>query len=94
MCSSQQRRQQTKKVSPDQHPTNSHFQSNGVEDIESENASVGGVSSLSQETAPDDVDVDSHIDIEHINDNALKHLNVSEEMKPLVISYCNILPMR
>lgn len=91
MCSSQQRRQQTKKVSPEQHPTNSGFQSNGVEDIEFENA-FGGVSSVNQEITPDDVDVDvdSHIDIKHIKDNVLKHLTVSEEMKPLVISYCNI----
>lgn len=91
MCSSQQRRQQTKKVSPEQRPTNSSFQSNGVEDTESENA-FGGVSSMNQEITPDDVDIDvnSHIDIKHIKDNALKQLTVSEEMKPLVISYWNI----
>lgn len=96
LCSSQHKRQQTKKVSPDRRPTNSHFQSNGDEDTEPENALADGVSSLNQGTTPDDedVDVDSHIAIEHINDNPLKHLTVSEEMTPLVISYCNILPMR
>lgn len=86
--SSQHKRQQTKKVSPDRRPTNSHFQSNGDEDTEPENALADGVSSLNQGTTPDDedVDVDSHIAIEHINDNPLKHLTVSEETTPLGIN--------
>ncbi|XP_034698177.1 probable starch synthase 4, chloroplastic/amyloplastic isoform X1 [Vitis riparia] len=86
--SSQHKRQQTKKVSPDRRPTNSHFQSNGDEDTEPENALADGVSSLNQGTIPDgeDADVDSHIAIEHINDNPLKHLTVSEEMTPLGIN--------
>nr|CAN82305.1 hypothetical protein VITISV_013935 [Vitis vinifera] len=50
---SQHKRQQTKKVSPDRRPTNSHFQSNGDEDTEPENALADGVSSLNQGTTPE-----------------------------------------
>lgn len=93
MCSFQHKRQQTKKISQDQRPTYSHFQSNGDEDNESENAVADSVTRFGQETAPDDEDdnVNSHTAIEHINDNALNHPTVTEETKPLVIPitiYC------
>ncbi|KAM4112186.1 hypothetical protein ACJW30_05G121800 [Castanea mollissima] len=69
--SSQHKKQQLKKGSHEQPPTNADFQPNGDEELESENASIINVPILSQELISND-DVDTSIALEHTSAKQLK----------------------
>ncbi|KAK4589300.1 hypothetical protein RGQ29_020056 [Quercus rubra] len=77
--SSQHKKQQLKKASHEQPPTNADFQPNGDEELESENASIINVPILSQELISND-DVDTSIALEHTCAKQLK--KASHEQPP------------
>lgn len=83
--SSQPKRQQVKKISPGQPPTNSDVQLNGDEDSESENASTDSVSSLDQEFTSDD-NVDTYITVEHNNEKDLDSQPMLDGSKSLAMN--------
>ncbi|CAK9139260.1 unnamed protein product [Ilex paraguariensis] len=83
--SSQQKRQQTKKIIPERNPTSANFQSNDDEDSDSENSSIDSMPSLNQATRFIN-NVDGIGAVEHSNREDLNSLMLPIEITSSVYS--------